>query len=157
MDLEDRLERAENVEKIRNLKARYCDLCDEGYDADGLCDLFTEDGVWDGGSLGVFKGRENLHNFFSKLPETLSLAIHHVTNSSILISDDGLSAEARWYLIQMATLKRGNQAVWLTGRYVDQIVLREGSWNFRHVSLKARFFSPYDKGWAEVPFMDLAR
>ena len=67
MDLEDRLERAENVEKIRNLKARYCDLCDDGYDADGLCDLFTEDGVWDGGILGVFEGRENLHNFFSNL------------------------------------------------------------------------------------------
>ena len=48
MDLEERLARVESIERIRFLKARYCDLCDDGYDADALCELFTEDAIWDG-------------------------------------------------------------------------------------------------------------
>ena len=42
MDLETRLARVESIEQIRAMKARYCDLCDEGYDADALCELFTD-------------------------------------------------------------------------------------------------------------------
>ena len=154
MDLESRLARTESIEQIRAMKARYCDLCDEGYDADALCDLFTEDGVWDGGKLGYFEGRKGLHDFFTDMPNIMSFAIHHVTNSAVELSEDGESAEARWYLIQMATLKDENKAVWLTGRYVDQLVLREGQWKFRHTSLVGRFYSPYDSGWAEQNFIE---
>ncbi|SVE52560.1 uncharacterized protein METZ01_LOCUS505414, partial [marine metagenome] len=109
MDVGQRLERMESIEQIRNLKALYCDLCDEGYDADALCDLFTENGVWDGGRLGRFEGRERMHRFFTNMPNVMSFAIHHVTNSAIVLSDDGQSAEARWYLIQMATQKIENR------------------------------------------------
>ena len=49
MDFEERLARVESIERIRFLKARYCDLCDDGYDADALCELFTKDAIWDGG------------------------------------------------------------------------------------------------------------
>ena len=155
MDVGQRLERMESIEQIRNLKALYCDLCDEGYDADALCDLFTENGVWDGGRLGRFEGRERMHRFFTNMPNVMSFAIHHVTNSAIVLSDDGQSAEARWYLIQMATQKIENRAVWLAGRFVDQLVLQEGAWKFRHVALNARFYSPYDQGWAETPFLEV--
>ena len=155
MDTAQRLERVESIEQIRRLKALYCDYCDEGYDADGLCGLFTEDGVWDGGALGRFEGRERLRRFFENMPNVMSFAIHHVTNSSIVLDDDGQAAEGRWYLLQMATLARQNRAVWLTGRYVDRLVREEGSWKFRHVSLTARFFSPYDEGWAETPFLEV--
>ena len=65
MSIEARLRRVEAAEQIRLLKARYCDLCDAGYPADALCSLFTEDGVWDGGEMGVFEGRDALHRFFS--------------------------------------------------------------------------------------------
>ena len=155
VDISQRLERIESIEQIRNLKALYCDLCDEGYDADALCDLFTEDGVWDGGRLGRFEGRGRMHRFFTNMPNVMSFAIHHVTNPAIDLSDDGKSAEARWYLIQMATQKSENRAVWLAGRYVDQLILQEGVWKFRHIALNARFYSPYDQGWAETPFLEV--
>ncbi len=156
MNIDQRLDRVESIEQIRSLKALYCELCDEGYDADGLCNLFTDDAVWDGGRLGRFEGRERLHRFFSNMPNVMSFAIHHVTNSAVELSDDGQTAEARWYLLQMATLNSENKAVWLTGRYIDQLVLQQGSWKFQHTSLVARFFSPYDQGWAEVPFLEVA-
>ena len=155
MDISQRLERIESIEQIRNLKALYCDLCDEGYDADALCDLFTEDGVWDGGRLGRFEGRERMHRFFANMSNVMSFAIHHVTNPAIDLSNDGRSAEARWYLIQMATQKTENRAIWLAGRYVDQLTLQDGVWKFRHIALNARFYSPYDQGWAETPFLQV--
>ena len=153
MDLEQRLIRVESIEAIRTLKARYCDLCDEGYDADALCALFTEDAVWDGGKLGVYEGIEKIHEFFVDMPNIMSFAIHNITNSAVELSQDGQSAVARWYLIQMATQKEQNLAVWLTGRYVDQLVLENDIWKFKHVSLTARFYSPYDQGWAERNFV----
>ena len=153
MNLEQRLIRVESIEAIRTLKARYCDLCDEGYDADALCALFTEDAVWDGGKLGVYEGIEKIHEFFVDMPNVMSFAIHNVTNSAVELSQDGQSAVARWYLIQMATQKEQNLAVWLTGRYVDQLVLENDIWKFKHVSLTARFYSPYDQGWAERNFV----
>ena len=41
-DLEARVRRLEDIEAIKQLKARYCALCDAGYDADGIAPLFTE-------------------------------------------------------------------------------------------------------------------
>ena len=156
MDDNDRFTRIESIEAIRSLKATYCDLCDDGYDADRLCSLFTEDAIWDGGDLGCFAGHERLHRFFTNMPNVMSFAIHHVTNSAVELSTDGQSAEARWYLLQMATLKEQNRAVWLTGRYIDEVVKTSAGWRFKHVSLNARFFSPHDEGWAQTPFMDIS-
>ena len=53
----------------------------------------------------------------------------------------------------MATQKDKNKAVWLTGRYVDHLVLDNQDWKFQHVALNARFYSPYDQGWAERNFV----
>ncbi|MEM7077737.1 MAG: nuclear transport factor 2 family protein [Pseudomonadota bacterium] len=82
-DIDIRLRRVEAAEQIRLLKARYCDLCDEGYPADELCALFTEDGTWDGGEMGVFEGHAARHKFFTNMPSVMSFAIHHVTNSAV--------------------------------------------------------------------------
>jgi len=57
-DLARRLQVLEDIEAIKKLKVRYCAYCDNNYDADGIAALFTEDAVWDGGSLGKCEGRE---------------------------------------------------------------------------------------------------
>ena len=51
MSIDARVLRLEAAEQIRILKADYCELCDADYPADALCELFTEDGVWDGGEV----------------------------------------------------------------------------------------------------------
>ncbi len=152
-DLEHRLRRVEALEEIRLLKARYCDLCDDGYPADELCELFTEDGVWDGGEMGVFEGKEAVHRFFSNMPKVMSMAIHHVTNSAVEVSDDSLTANGRWYLLQTATLAENNQAVWLAAKYDDQLVYRNNRWLFSRVELQSRFYTAYEVGWAKVPHL----
>jgi ketosteroid isomerase-like protein len=155
MDIESRIKRVENAEQIRCLKARYCDLCDEGYDAEALVALFTPDAVWDGGDLGVFEGAERIHQFFANMPNVMSFAIHHITNSAIEVAEDNQSARGRWYLLQAATLNESNQAVWLTGCYDDELIRDASGWKFKRVRLKSRFFSPYEEGWAATPFMEV--
>ena len=66
MTFEEKVERLSAIEDIKQLKARYCQLCDAGYDPDGIAAMFVEDGVWDGGEqFGCHVGREAIHGFFS--------------------------------------------------------------------------------------------
>lgn len=153
MEMEARMRRMESVEEIRCLKSRYCDLCDDGYDADALVAMFTADGAWDGGAFGRFEGRAALHRFFSGMPRTMSFALHHITNSAIRVSDDASWASARWYLLQTATLRRDNRAVLLAASYDDELVCEQGVWKFRRMTVRTRFFTPLDEGWAKIPVL----
>jgi hypothetical protein len=153
MSIEIRLQRLEAAEQIRILKAEYCDLCDAGYPANALCSLFTEDGVWDGGEMGVFEGRDALHRFFSNMPNVMSFAIHHVTNSAGVVNEDATSARGRWYLLQTATIKKTDQAVWLAAQYDNELVYTNDKWLFRRVTLRSRFYTTHKDGWAHVPHL----
>lgn len=150
---EVRLRKVEALEQIRVQKANYCELCDAGYPADALIALFTEDGVWNGGEMGVFEGHAALHKFFTNMPNVMSFAIHHVTNSAIEISEDGMEARGRWYLMQTATLKESNEAVWLAAQYDDELIRVDDAWLFRRVNLKSRFYTTHEAGWAKVPHL----
>jgi hypothetical protein len=149
--IESRLQRVEALEQIRLLKAKYCDLCDDGYPADALISLFTDDGAWDGGEMGVFEGRDAVHGFFTNMPNVMSFAIHHVTNSAIEVSEDATTARGRWYLLQTATLKGNDEAVWLAARYDDDLVFQDDRWLFRRVTLRSRFYTTHKVGWADLP------
>ena len=47
--IEERVQRLEDESEIKRLKAKYCEFCDNSYDADEIASLFIQDGVWDGG------------------------------------------------------------------------------------------------------------
>ena len=115
--LAQRIQTLESIEAIKKLKAHYCALCDNHYDADGLATLFTEDAVWDGGGFGRHEGREAIRKFFESAPEIFPFAIHNVMNPIIEISEDNANAATRqWYIFQACTLAKRDQAMWLAGR-----------------------------------------
>jgi uncharacterized protein (TIGR02246 family) len=75
-ELTTRLEALEAVEAIKKLKARYCQCADER-DAEGFANLFTEDGVFEGGAFGRGQGRAGVAAFLrgvqqQSLPYTMS-------------------------------------------------------------------------------------
>jgi hypothetical protein len=148
MTVDDRIARLEAAEAIRNLKARYCELCDTGYRADELAALFVDDAIWDGGpALGVHEGRDAIRRFFEEMPTTLAFAIHHVTNPRIEVAADANSAVGHWLLLQVATSARRGQALWLAATYEDEYVRVGGEWRFKRVVLATRFLAPYESGW----------
>jgi hypothetical protein len=151
MDLETlarKIQWLEDLEAIKRLKHLYCAFCDNNYDADGIANLFVEDGIWDGGQFGRCAGRAAIRTFFQKASNSLSLAAHQVMNPVIDI--DGNRATGRWKLIQPCTqeTKDGPRAMWLVANYHDEYVRTDTGWKFQSLRVDILFFAPHRDGWA---------
>lgn len=153
-DLEARVRRLEDIEAIKQLKAQYCAACDDGYDADRLAALFTEDAIWDGGrTFGVVEGREAIRKHFRGASKRLTIARHQVMNPIIEI--DGDEASGHWLLFQPCTSAGadGEQAVWLAATYADRYARSGDGWLIARTDIEVAFFTPYDRGWVEQRFL----
>lgn len=152
-ELARRVQRLEDIEAITRLKARYCAACDRDYDADAIAELYTADGVWDGGGLfGRREGREAIRAHFQGAAGRLTIARHQVMNPDITVADDGRSATGDWLLFQPCTVA-GEGAAWLAATYHDDYVKVEDRWLFAATRLEFAFFAPYAAGWAEERFL----
>jgi hypothetical protein len=151
--IEERIQRLEDIEALKQLKHRYCTLCDDGYPAGPLAALFTVDAIWDGGPLGRFEGREAIRKFFASCSKLVSFAIHHVTNPVITVEGDQATCE--WLLWEPIVFSQGNQAVWMAARYHDRCRRVGDEWRFEHVTVDLRVLSPYEAGFAKVRVAEL--
>ena len=144
-----------DVELIKQLKHRYCAYCDDGYDADKLAPLFTEDAVWDGGPIGIHNGREAIRMFFNGSSKRVPFALHMVMNPVIDVEGD--RATGSWYLWQplVYALKEGEQAYWLSARYDDRYRRQADGWKFERVALILKILAPYAKGFGDVRVSDV--
>lgn len=149
--LELRLQRLEDAEAIRNLKAEYAALCDNQYDADGIAALFTPDAIWESPSLGTFHGREAIRGFFREASGIFSFAIHYSLNGHIEI--DGDTAHARWYLFMPCTVAAGNRPMWRAGIDHETYVRVDGRWMFSHKRSEPLLNVTYDGGWTNGRFI----
>ncbi len=148
--IEQEIRRLAAIEDIKQLKALYCAYCDDNYDPDGISKMFIEDGVWDGASFGVHRGRAEIHKFFSGISGDIVFAGHLVVNPIIDISEDAESASGKWWLIMPCTVKEAseNEARWLLGEYKDEYVCVDGDWMYKSLKLDLHHFVPHLKGWA---------
>lgn len=150
--LEARIQRLEDIEEIRRLKARYCDHCDNGYNPDGIAELFTVDGVWDGGrTFGRREGREQIRKHFQGASARVAIARHQVMNPMIDVEGD--EATGQWLLFQPCTDAGVDGAVWLAATYYDRYRRVDGAWLFAETVIDIAFFSEFDKGWARQRFL----
>lgn len=145
--LEDRCQILEDIESIKKLRTRYCNLTDDG-DAQGVANLFTEDGVWEA-QWGRYKGREEIKGYVQGGlgKGRLSLAIHGIITPYIEVKGD--KAKATWYLLQSSILKKDDQAIWGTGRYEDEYVRINGEWKFKKLHTVFFYWTPYAPGWVK--------
>ena len=136
MELEElvkRVTRLEDIEAIKRLKARYCEICDhEEYDADAMASLFTEDGTWEAGFANA-EGREAIRELFSGFPNLIARAQHIVANP--LIEVDGDRARGVWYLIPAVVKSDGTKSKWpsTTARYHEDYVKQDGERMIQHL------------------------
>ena len=98
MNCARRVQRLEDIEAIRRLKARYLNACDS-QDPESAKDCFAAGRVViDMGHVGVFRDREafaEIYRTFGCQPFILDM--HHGTNSEIEFTDD-THAKALWAL-----------------------------------------------------------
>ena len=147
-DLESRIRAVEDTDAIRNLKARYAELCDDDYNPDGIAALFVDDAVWESGPLGRLEGKESIRDFFRGASEIFTFAIHYSLNPQIEVTGD--TARARWCLFMPCTVGDGDQAMWRAGIDDEEYVRVDGHWMFKSKKSTGIFNTPFDSGWAKV-------
>ena len=146
--LTERITRIEDLEAIKQLKALYCEICDDGHDPERIVDVFTEDAVWEGRGIGKAEGHAAIKRLFSGFRDTISYSQHMVMNPRISINGD--RANGTWYFLGPFTFVEGNQAKWQAARYHEDYVKIEGEWKIKHLRVKGpRMSADYQEGWAK--------
>ncbi len=156
-----RLDAAESVQAIQNLKSCYASLVDARFSkgarvpaermaevAAEIAGLFSEDGVWDGGpTLGVATGREEIA---ARMREpTLVFSWHFFVKPRIEVH--GEVAKARWDILSPCTTKDGTPH-WMVGYEDDEYQRIDGVWLHTRMKLKSVFMTPHDQGWDDIWF-----
>ncbi len=154
-ELEARVRNLEDIEAIRKLKARYCDLCDAGLtkdeNRDALVALFTADAKVDFGmgEGSAFEGKAGLEIFFGQMvPAGVTFCMHMVHNS--VIDVDGDTATGRWYFEAPTTNAVTNKAQWMAGRYIEEYTREGEAWKFSSMKTEWNYIAPYDEGWGDA-------
>ena len=147
VELEKRLTQMEDLEAIKQLKATYCDICDDDHNPDRITTIFAEDGIWEGDSLGQSQGHAAIRELFKKFQTLISFSQHQVMNPIIKI--DGDRATGMWYFLGPFTFYKNNQAKWLAARYEDDYVKINGEWKIQHLRARGRMSTDYEKSWAD--------
>ena len=137
-----------DLEAIRRLAAHYANLCDDGFLAEELADLYTPDGVWAAEGFGPFEGRDALIDFFNMLGAQSRFALHTVGNEEIDI--DGDTAKARWSTINVNSIETDGKVEdsWIFLRYDNDLIRTGGAWKFKRMDVTIRATGPHKDGWA---------
>jgi hypothetical protein len=126
--LEQRLAALEDLEAIRQLKARYFFCCDQK-DPQGVRDCFAPGPVRiDYGSLGVFEARDQLVELFQRLgchPHIVEM--HHGVNPQLTVTD-AEHAHGTWGLHYQQIDTKTNTLTQLGAYYQDEYRKLDGAW-----------------------------
>lgn len=140
-DLAQRVQRLEDLEEIRQLRARYCYLLDDG-EWQGLAELFTEDGQFHG--IGSATGRAELAAFYARVhAASFDAWWHFSANETVEWHGDHATGET--YLYQPCVMN--GTAYVSAGRYRDELVKRDGRWYFKVRRVSFFYFVPFDESW----------
>jgi hypothetical protein len=114
-ELTKRITVLEDIEAIKQLKARYCYICDDNHNPDQITRLFAEDGIWEGEGIGAHKGHAAIRKLFESFRDRISFSQHNVWNPIIEVNGD--RAKGQWYLMGPFTFRKRNNGVGLAVRY----------------------------------------
>ena len=138
-DLEQRITRLEDIEAIKQLKARYCDICDDTHNPDQIASVFAADGIWEGGDFGQAQSHEAIQELFLGFRNMFTFSQHNISNPIIEIN--GNRATGIWYIMGPWTLTEDNKEIWMAARYDDDYVKVDGEWKYQHLRVTLRMTS----------------
>ena len=157
-EMENRLQKIEDMEEIKKLKYRYALCLDEGYHGDEAAQLFIEDGLWSiSGVGGTAKGRAAIKNHADHLGRDIHWGQHNIFAPIIEISDDGVHAIGKFNLICLLTMvtpedSHKEEAYVLSGKYTDKFIKIDGQWYFEELVGSIEQSAPWSEGWVKSPF-----
>jgi ketosteroid isomerase-like protein len=139
--IEDRL-------AIEDLMVSYCTAVDSLSDIEAICDVFTEDGVFDLSGIGLPKasGHAGIRAFFEGVFADMTHHAHYLTNFAIT-AYHGDTASARAYIIGMGRARDGNE-VTVNGRYYFDVRRTAQGWKATRYTMD--FMMPLPGSLAEI-------
>jgi SnoaL-like domain len=144
--LEARLQRLEDIESIRQLKARYCAGCDADHDPALLGPLFHDDAVWEASGIGRFAGREAITGYFSALRATGRIRNSEHCAMNPIIDINGDTATGHWRLLMLYTANVPGSApefFRIIGWYREQYRRLAGEWRFQSLFCQVEEHAAY--------------
>lgn len=144
-ELERRLTELSDIEAIKQLKAEYCDVCDDAHDPDRIVGIFTEDAVWEGEGVATARGHAEIRRLFERFGREVSFSQHNVFNPRITVTGD--RAHGIWNLLGPFTFREGRRQIWVAVRYEEDYVKVDGRWKIAFLRGIGRMAAPYEAGW----------
>ena len=152
--LEERIQRLEDIEAIKQLKARYLHACDRK-DIDGIRACFAEGPVMiDYGAVGKFEDREQLIAVFQEMAaNTGVIDAHHGQNPQISISSSDM-ASGIWDLYFYQVNPDTQSVTQLAGFYRDKYSKVAGQWVIKETlfEVSSSFMANYEQQDLKVIF-----
>lgn len=151
--LDQRIRRLEDIEAIRQLKARYCQACDDDHNPDAVAALFIEDGLWEGVGTGPHaRGHAAIKDFMGGIRRSgrIVRSAHMVFNPIIEVEGD--RARGFWQLLMMYTGRAAGGGIEhhrIIGFYEDVYVRLGGAWRFAELHVTVEESGPYAMANAE--------
>jgi len=134
--LEKRITRLEDIEAIKQLKARYCHICDDDHNPETVKTVFAEDGIWESADFGTARGHAEISDLFANFRKMFNFSQHNIMNPVIEV--DGDRATGIWYIMGPWTYRDNNDEKWLALRYDDDYVKIDGEWKYQHLRVALR-------------------
>lgn len=151
MTLEERITRLEDIESIKQLKALYCEICDDGHNPDRITTIFTEDAVWEGKGIATATGADEIRSLFVRFKAMMSFTQHMTMNPRIEVQGD--QARGTWYFFGPFTFVKEQQAKWQASRYHEVYQRVTGEWKIKHLKVCSPSMSvDYETGWGASRF-----
>jgi hypothetical protein len=144
--VEERLARLEDIEEIRQLKARYGDACDDDHNGERVVALFVPDGIWHELNFPPCHGHAEIKAFMDNVRDNGNMrnSEHLFMNPQITINGD--TATGSWKLVMLYT---GNVADGTTqyhrilGYYDEEYARVDGEWMFTSLIVTVVENGPY--------------
>ncbi len=138
-ELEQRITRLEDIEAIKQLKALYCEICDDMHNPDRIASVFAEDAIWESADFGKAQGHDAIRELFRGFQKMFSFSQHNIMNPRIEVNGD--RATGIWYIMGPWTHSENNREIWMTARYDDDYVKIDGEWKYQHLRAAVRMIA----------------
>ncbi len=144
--LETRIQRIEDIEAIKKLRAKYCYAVDEKR-LDDVMTLFSDNAKLDFWPSHQCDMQEDIRRFYGEsVPSRLPFFMHMAQNA--VVDVEGETGTRVWYVLLPATSGQTGEATWSAGKYDETYVKIDGEWRFSSIKCSVYFSAPYQEGWA---------
>lgn len=150
-DLTARIDRLEQIEAIKRLKALYCRYSDEPEFFGRFADLFTEDAILNEPPLEYLEGREAIRESGERYCASHRFSRHYATTPHIEV--DGNRARGTWQALLISTYETddGELMLWGSGEYREEYVCIDGEWKFSRIDAIGRWMTSFDEPFTIDP------